>query len=163
MSLSQQEGPEDLGAVALEKSLLQDHRSGLTAPGQSLLTETKDAAALDSCLGFSAAVTALLHKSSLEVIVPALLDVYLEGDGPEPRQSSLTQTGLVLIHLPAAMVAATSDHLPQSSFLAALIRGPTSLGDSSDPNPPCVFLRAMSVDVTGAYVPDHRAEDFILT
>jgi hypothetical protein len=69
---------EDLGAVALEKSLLQGHRSGLAAPGWSLLTKTRDAAALDSCLRFSVAVAALLDESSLEVVVPALLDVYLE-------------------------------------------------------------------------------------
>jgi hypothetical protein len=90
----------------------------------------KDAVALDSCLGFPAAVAALLHESSLEVISQTLLDVYLEGDSPEPHQSSVFQTGLVLIHLPAAMVAAESAHLLWLSFLAAVVQDPIPLRDS---------------------------------
>jgi hypothetical protein len=41
-----QGSPEDLGAVVLEKLLLQGRQSGLTALGQSVLKETKDGAAL---------------------------------------------------------------------------------------------------------------------
>jgi hypothetical protein len=77
----------DLGDVVLERSLLQGCQSRLAAPVQSSATEMKDAAALDSCLEFLMAVTTLLHASSrLEVIVPApaLLDVYSEGDSPQP-------------------------------------------------------------------------------
>jgi hypothetical protein len=153
---------EDLGAVVPERLLLQGRQSGLAAPVQSSSTEMKDAAALDSCLEFLAAVAALLHASSrLEVVVPALalLDVYSEGDGPEPpRQSSLTQTGLALIHLPAAIVAAASVHLPQSSLLAAVVQDPIPLGDLSGARDPLYgFSRAMAVDVT-VRVPDHRAE-----
>jgi hypothetical protein len=66
----------------------------------------------------------------------------------------------ILIHLPAAMVAAASAHLLQSSFLVAVVQGRIPLGDSSDPRDPlCRFSRAMAVDVTGAHVPVHRAED----
>jgi hypothetical protein len=119
-SLSQG-SPEDLGAVVLDKSLFQGRQSDLGAPGPSSLTETEDAAALGSCLGFSAAV-----------VVPALLDVCLGGHGPEPRPLSLMRNGLVLIRLPAAMVAAVSVHLPQSFLLAAVVQGPIPLGDSSD-------------------------------
>jgi hypothetical protein len=138
---------------------LRGRQSGLAAPGQSLLMRTKDAAALDPYLAFLPAVAALLHASSLEVAVPTL-DMYLEGDDPEPRRSSLAQTGLVLIHLPASMVAAASTPFPQSSLLAAAVQRLISLGDLNDSRDPlCKFLRAMAVGVMDVRVPDHCAED----
>jgi hypothetical protein len=101
-----------------------------------------------------------MSRISAAVVVPVLLDVYFEGDSPDPRQLSLTQTGLILIHLPAATVAAASAHLPQSSLLAAIVQGPIPLGDSNGTRDPlCGFSRAVAVDVTDVHVPDHCAED----
>ena len=91
-------GPVDMEAVVIGKTLLQ----GIRAASQLrpiILDETKDATALYLCLGFSVAVAALLHASSLEVVLLIIPDVYLEGR-PEPHQSSLMQTGSFLFTFP---------------------------------------------------------------
>jgi hypothetical protein len=67
---------------------------------------------------------------------------------------------LVLIRHPAAMVAAASVHLPQSSLLVAVVQGLIPLEDLSDARDLLSgYTRVMAVDVTAVHVPDHRAED----